>query len=70
MAIQPMVMAVINNLPWAEGEIIKYVMRWRFKNGLQDLKKAHHILGFLIEFHEGKLDYEGLCKAIANQIFN
>lgn len=66
--IQPMFFNVANNMPWAEGEIIKYVTRWRFKGKLQDLKKAHHILGFLIEFHEGRLDFGELMQAIKGKM--
>jgi hypothetical protein len=67
--LEPMLVAVVNNMPWAEGEIVKYVVRWRDKNGLKDLKKAHHILGFIIEFHEGKLDLMALSEAIAQAMF-
>lgn len=66
--LQPMFFNVANNMPWAEGEIIKYVTRWRFKGRLQDLKKAHHILGFLIEFHEGRLDFGELMQAIKDKM--
>ncbi len=31
-------------LGYFEGQITKYVARWRKKNGLQDLKKANHFL--------------------------
>lgn len=33
-----------NRVPWAESCAIKYLMRWRKKNGLQDLEKALHYL--------------------------
>lgn len=42
-----------NNIPAMEGAIIKYLCRWRQKNGLEDLKKAEHFLQMLIE-HETK----------------
>ncbi|MNU03291.1 hypothetical protein D3C72_2472560 [compost metagenome] len=32
-----------------EGNVIKYVTRWRKKNGLEDLKKAKHYLELLME---------------------
>jgi hypothetical protein len=32
-----------------QGQIIKYVMRWRDKNGVQDLEKAEHFLEKYIE---------------------
>lgn len=39
---------------YLEGNITKYVARWRKKNGLQDLQKARHYLDKLItSFNEG-----------------
>lgn len=38
-----------------QGQITKYVMRWRQKGGLQDLKKARHVLDKYIEVEEEKL---------------
>lgn len=32
-----------------EGQVTKYVVRWRKKNGVEDLKKALHYLNKLIE---------------------
>lgn len=44
------------NLGYFEGQITKYVTRWRSKNGLQDLEKARHFTAKLIEgLHAGKL---------------
>ena len=37
-------------LNFCEGNIVKYVSRYKYKNGLQDLKKAQHYLKFLLEF--------------------
>lgn len=39
------------------GNIIKYICRWKNKNGLQDLKKARWYLDHLIE-HVEKLEDE------------
>ena len=39
----------MHNIPYMEAQIIKYTMRWRAKNGLEDLKKAAHFLEKLIE---------------------
>jgi hypothetical protein len=52
MAIQPIEFCVANNIPFAEGNVIKYVSRWRKKGGVQDLKKARHMLDVLIEQQE------------------
>ena len=46
--IQPTYFCIVNNVPYAEGCVIKYVMRWRDKNGVQDLEKAKHYLELLI----------------------
>jgi hypothetical protein len=32
-----------------EGNVIKYVSRWRKKNGIADLEKAKHYIDLLIE---------------------
>ena len=36
-------------LGYLEGNVIKYVMRWRHKNGLEDLRKAEQYLTWLID---------------------
>lgn len=48
--IQPTEFIHTNNIPFIEGNIIKYVIRHRDKNGLEDLKKAKHYLELLIKF--------------------
>ena len=50
--IQPIDFILANELDFCEGNIIKYVTRWRYKNGIEDLKKARHYLDFLIEHME------------------
>jgi|TARA_R110000751_G_scaffold84228_1_gene168640 hypothetical protein len=50
MAIQPTDYIMANNLGFVEGNVIKYVSRWRVKNGVEDLKKARHYLDLLIEW--------------------
>lgn len=47
--IQPVTFIRANNVPYVEGNIIKYVSRHRVKNGLNDLKKAQHYLEMLME---------------------
>lgn len=41
-----------------EGAVLKYLLRWRDKNGVEDLKKARHTLDKLIEIEEAKGDPE------------
>jgi hypothetical protein len=50
--IQPMEFFHFNGVPKMEGDIMQYVMRWRDKNGLVDLRKALHLLTWLIELEE------------------
>jgi hypothetical protein len=37
------------NMGWCEGNIIKYVTRYKAKNGLEDLKKAKWYLKEMIK---------------------
>ena len=47
--IQPMEYIHANNIPYPEGNAIKYITRWRDKGGLKDIDKAIHILQMLKE---------------------
>lgn len=47
--IQPLQYIVANNLDFNQGNVIKYVTRYKDKNGAEDLKKAMHYLRFLLE---------------------
>jgi hypothetical protein len=47
--IQPIEFIHANNIPFAEGSVIKYVTRWREKGGIKDLEKARHFIDLLIE---------------------
>lgn len=44
-----------NKLPFLEGSIIKYIVRFREKGGITDLEKAAHYLEKLIEVEKGKM---------------
>lgn len=48
-AIQPWDYIAANNIGYFEGNIIKYVSRWKQKGGVDDLRKAQHYLEKLIE---------------------
>lgn len=52
-AIQPLEYIHANKLGFCEGNVIKYVTRWKDKNGIADLEKAKHYIELLIEL-EGK----------------
>lgn len=47
--IQPIYFIMENDIPYPEGNVIKYICRWRFKGGLNDLYKAREYINKLIE---------------------
>ena len=47
--IQPSEFANKNNLPFAEGNAIKYICRHKYKGKKEDLKKAKHYIDMIIE---------------------
>jgi hypothetical protein len=51
---QPWDYIIANNLNYLEGNIVKYVSRWRQKGGVEDLRKAKHYLEKLIEVETGE----------------
>lgn len=52
--IQPVEFINTNNLSYMQGNVIKYVVRYPFKNGIADLEKAKHYIEMLIEFERNK----------------
>ena len=53
MGIQPIEFIMKNNLNFCQGNVIKYICRYKDKNGIEDLKKAIHYINLLIQ-----LEYE------------
>ena len=51
---EPIEFIAINNLPWWLANVIKYTMRYDFKDGLQDLYKARSYLEMKIREVEGE----------------
>lgn len=49
MAIQPVEFIVANEIPFLEGNVIKYVCRHVTKNGREDLLKARHYIDLILE---------------------
>ena len=47
--IQPIDFIIANNLDWCEANAVKYITRWKDKNGVEDLRKAIHYLEMLIQ---------------------
>jgi len=52
--IQPIEFIHANNIPFIEGNIIKYIVRWRDKNGIKDLEKVKHYVDLLIDLEKLK----------------
>ena len=47
--IQPITFIAANKLNFCQGNVIKYIMRYNQKNGLEDLKKAKVYIDYLIQ---------------------
>lgn len=56
--IQPVEYIYANALGYFEGNVVKYISRWRNKNGIADLEKAKHYIELLIELESRKADKE------------
>ena len=52
LAIQPVEYINSNNLTYLQGNVIKYVTRYKDKNGIEDLQKAKHYIDLLIELED------------------
>jgi hypothetical protein len=53
-AVQPWDYIIANDLPYLEGNIVKYITRWRKKGGIDDLRKVLHYTQKLIEVETHK----------------
>lgn len=47
--IEPIDYIIANKLTYCEGNVVKYITRWRGKGGIEDLKKAKQYIDFIIE---------------------
>lgn len=54
MPIQPVEFIYKNDLDFLQGNVVKYVCRFRGKNGKDDLLKAKHFIEMLIELEYGE----------------
>ena len=59
MKIQPAQFINENNLPFAEGNAIKYICRHQHKGEVKDLEKAKHYIDMIID-----RDYDGQHKTL------
>lgn len=55
LAIQPMEYSMANNLDACQHTAIKYITRFREKDGIRDLEKAIHTIQMLIEIEQRKV---------------
>jgi hypothetical protein len=60
--IQPIVYIHANNLGFCAGNVVKYVTRYKSKNGKDDILKAIHYLELLLELEYGQTDEQMLHK--------
>ena len=44
-----------NKMGFCEGNVMKYITRWKEKNGVADLEKAKHYIELLIELETKKV---------------
>ncbi len=54
-SIEPIDFIKSQNMNYIEGNIIKYTTRYKFKNGIEDLKKAQWYLDKLIAEYQNNL---------------
>jgi hypothetical protein len=52
--IQPVEFIIKNNIGFVEGNIIKYVLRFKEKGGAVDLEKAKHYIELLIDLTKSR----------------
>ena len=57
-SIQPVEFIMENNLDYCQANVIKYITRFRDKNGVEDLRKAKHYVEMLMEFELKQLKEE------------
>ena len=50
--IEPVEFITQNRLNYLQGNIIKYILRYKQKNGIEDLEKAKTYLEYLINFEK------------------
>ena len=66
--IQPWNVVAAWGLGYFDGTVLKYIARWRHKGGVEDLKKARHLIDKLIELEEKEPTPRGpICSGIKAQ---
>ena len=67
LGIQPVEYIRANNLGYFEGNVVKYVTRWKDKDGIKDLEKARHYLDLLISFEHKKAQEKRAMGSVIGQ---
>ena len=52
--VEPIELIQAQELGYCEGNIVKYVVRWKEKGGVEDLEKCHWYIHQLIEYEKEK----------------
>ena len=60
--IQPVEYIHANELGYFEGNVLKYITRWKSKGGIGDLEKAKHYIELLIELETEKQAVDAMEK--------
>ena len=55
MPIQPVEYIHANAMGYFEGNVVKYISRWRKKGGMADLEKARHYIDLLIQLESRRV---------------
>ena len=56
--IEPIDFINANDMDYLEGNIVKYIARYKYKSGIEDLEKAEFYLRMLIQREKVLNDYE------------
>jgi uncharacterized protein DUF3310 len=56
---EPVDIAEAYQLDFNEGNVVKYLLRWRKKDGIKDLRKARYYIERLISLEELRLREDG-----------
>lgn len=65
---EPFLFFALNNLPFCEATVIKYVMRWRLKSGIEDLRKAKRVIEMMIDFEEKRSNMEATAEWMGKEV--
>ena len=65
--IQPVEYIHANGIGYMEGNVIKYITRWKAKGGIADLEKAKHYIELLIELETEKQSVDAMEKTAESQ---